>query len=382
MDLTPYATPTRQPLCWNTPEVFANESLWWDPSNEDLDGMSAAARTEHLAAKQEAKDMAEAVAADKCLDCPLFVECQALEERLYAAGQTVGGVVAGRTEAERRALRTPPGRTIETAPANPQIAAGDRGPRNQINDELVRSMTLAGQTAEQIAHEMGCSARSVNRARKRAGLTRTVLAQPTGPDAEVAAEVAVEAAAANPQTLTPTVAVTEVAGADDAEEARAESSHTILRDLTLTNRATRSARPMTRPMTRLTHDTAFRPFSGGRRVSAFMEAIYDHLAHASAPVDVEDLIDIGMRQVSPAEAAEWFARTATKRGNRPTQMSQEEQIVRGARQKVYNGISAASRAKGARQGTEYLARTQSGYSFLPYPASVWRERMSARQYAA
>jgi len=51
-----------------------------------------------------------------------------------------------------------------------------RGGRPRVDDETISALTLAGWTAAQIAEHCGCSARTVNRSRKRSGI-----AQP-GPD--------------------------------------------------------------------------------------------------------------------------------------------------------------------------------------------------------
>jgi hypothetical protein len=164
-----------------TPACFSNQAIFSSP---DLDYIAGANAHKHLdlighTMLAHRKAQASAAAVDVCFGCPRMVAC----EQEDIANDTsdlpfVPGVIGGRTEAERRVRR---GEAEENGTealvlldlpqgSNAQIAPGDRGPRNQVDDELVARLTQAGRTSGEIAALLGCSQRTVSRARIRMGV--------------------------------------------------------------------------------------------------------------------------------------------------------------------------------------------------------------------
>lgn len=154
--------------------VFHDPALDYDPDDPDYAHLTADGHRAAAAAKTAVERRAVAI----CRGCPLLSACDT-----WARTHAVHGVVGGRTEDERRALRTPdldghgvsphtPG-PADTPPSLPI----DRGPRHQVNDLIVARLTAEGRDTTFIAREMRCSERSVTRSRAR--LRRTGHTVPT-----------------------------------------------------------------------------------------------------------------------------------------------------------------------------------------------------------
>lgn len=143
--------------CRRYSKLFSSPALDYDPSDEDYAHLSA---QEHArAADRKAK--AEQAAASICFGCPVLAKCEAWVRRMTREGRPVAGVVAGYTEAQRAAWTT--SRRVVQVTVTPR----DRGPRGKVNDAAVMRLTKLGYSAEQIARELGCTARTVVRARAR-----------------------------------------------------------------------------------------------------------------------------------------------------------------------------------------------------------------------
>lgn len=332
MDLTAYATPTKRPACWEKEHLgkFSTDALYYHPNSSEYDTLDAAGHAQMTASKKAAED----ACVDVCLGCPLMVICDELALASEGRGVSIAGVVGGRTEAERRRIAKGKGASHAAAVANSRIAPGDRGPRNQIDDDRVLRLSRAGKTAEQIARDLSCNPRTVSRARKRLGISR-------------------KQSAFDLATATPT-----------PRSAPATTS-------TCTNKTRLAA-------------TGKNLFVGGRPVSAAMRAVYDHLATTDGYVPAEDLTRIGAALIDADDAlAYWISVNSTpgpdgQRIIKPGKaaVATADRITAGARLKAYNAISAAHRNRG------YLDRDASGnYALTPAAKAAWRERMAARQTA-
>lgn len=356
MDIADLAGPGRTPACWDKPAVFAARALDYTPRGEEYAHLDLLGHT-MLADRKRA---AEEAAVDVCFGCPLMLACEKIDEQNIASGKFIAGVIGGRTEGERRARhRARYGRTTtETlSTENPQIAPGDRGPRNQVDDELVARMTRAGKTSEQIAEEIGCSPRTVSRARRRMHLTtpKGAANQPAH-DTEPFAAHAVEATSES-------IARTEQA---------------------IATAATHSARP--RPVRKSAParvhaqppvTSTANPFTG-RPISAYMEAVYNHLAAVGGTDTLANLLAVGIPHVDPEEGLDWWTKhnSTTVNGIKTIRPSKsdtpvQDRIHEGARAKVLNAVSATHR-KG-----RYLDRTGDTFTFKPHALRAWTEREAA-----
>lgn len=291
MNINEYVTSTTQPACWTRSEPFHNPDLFYSPTDAEFARYTP---HQHEAAAQ-ARRTAEEAAIDVCYDCPLLMQC----EEIALAGRHTPGVVAGRTEDEMRAMRrrrnnpNAPEPTPATAPV--YVMPRDRGHRGQINDEMVQILTAQGKTAAEIAQDLGCSSRSVTRARLRLRVetpTCSTLAAPR-----------------------PTLTV-------------------------ITNTT-----PTTRP-------TAAVDAAAGlvlSRVSPAMKAIYLHLLDREY-VHRDDLIDLAVEHVTETEALDNWTRRHTLRDGtlKPgqDQTAKADRIRNGARDVVSNALSASARNRG------------------------------------
>lgn len=355
MDVSVLATKTRQPACWDAPEVFSDLALDYDPSDADYTHLDMLGHTILAAAKSAAEEKA----VDTCFGCPLMMACESLDIEVHTDNRKplIHGVIGGRTEAERRMRRS--GRAPKTASVpNPQIAPGDRGPRNQVDDTLVARMTLAGKTSDQIAHDLDCSVRTVTRARKRM--------------AEAITTQRIE----NPQpapALTMTVINPAKATAPPARKAT-EPTKAQTTPVTLTSVPTKTK---TTPANQPSTTQSGHSFLNGRPVSATMEAVYNHLV-ISGPTSMDTLKAIAAAQVDSTEALEWWNTrnsvvvdgVRTVRPSRTT-TSVEDRIREGALAKAHNAIDAAIR-KG-----RYLSKQDTNVALLPAALDAWKQRMGA-----
>lgn len=398
MPLSNRATPVPQGAC-TTPSaqvVFSAAALWWVPTKDDTKRRTKAetdeqyaARVAALEANYAARQAAEEAAVEVCMECPIFAACQQWEEDQFALGKPVGGVVAGRTEAERKAMRAPAGtpevknRSLTSVP-NPQIAPGDRGPRNQIDDTLVRLRTLEGRSAEAIALEMGCSQRSVNRARKRMGLTKskngTFVAVDEATDATTA-ETGIDSVdqRVEESPVAPLVQRTP-ANPVSPDYATNLTMATFAAASKSTRRTAKAAPGTARASASGTADKT--PFSSGRPISAAMEAVYDRLAAADGGyVDKATLIAAGVSFVDVGDAVNKWVKVNSvpdpatgQKVLKPSKAATAyaERVEKGAYAIVYNSLSAAERLH------HHLVRDGDMFAFAPGRLDKWRERMAAR----
>lgn len=297
---TSFLTDPRRP-CAGRADLFAHVALDYHRDGEDYAGYT---QTQHEQAAA-AKAAVEAEAIDKCLDCPLMVACLN-----WALTEDVAGVVGGETEDARREMRAAAvqdeqdEQVAENARGNtaPAVCPSDRGVRGQIDDATVALMTRAGKTSEEIAHDMGCSVRSITRARGRIAKA----AEAAAAEAKTVAAAAVRTSRALPATRQPlctaqTPTVTTVTGPDP------------------------------------------------RRLSSFMAAIYDVLADGQWHHQ-NDLVAAGTRHVTDAEAIAWWTKRYAKQiaanPALPQSTPDADKIAYGARDKVLNSLSASARNRG------------------------------------
>lgn len=281
--------------CKTRPDLFHAPALDYDRSDEDYENLSPA---EHKAL-EAAKAAAEEAAVDFCFGCPVMQECD--EWALRAAPH---GVAGGRTAAQRAEMRATRGITFRPDPAL-TATLRDRGPRLQIDDTAVARLTARGTDSKSIAETLGCSERTVVRARARIrkhtpALVPSVPAHATG-DAHSGDRVAVE----------------------------------IARDLTALGAA------VTRPTGKS---------SRARGVSPSMAAIYEVLADGGWHRR-EALLAAGTPHISDADALAWWTKANTivaadgEKVLNPAKAStpRAERISLGAREKVNNMLSASCR---------------------------------------
>lgn len=351
MDVSVLATKTRQPACWDAPEAFTDLALDYDASDADYSHLDVLGHTILAAAKAAAEEKA----VDTCFGCPLMMACEALDIEIHADARKplIHGVIGGRTEAERRMRRS--GRRPKAASVpNPQIAPGDRGPRNQVDDTLVARMTIAGKTSDQIAHDLDCSVRTVTRARKR--MANDISTQRTETP-QTAPALTMPIKASVPQTRKATEAI--------------KAIHTPAAPAPV------PAKAKTVPVNQTTTAQSGHAFLNGRPVSATMEAVYNHLVE-TGPSDMDTLKAIAAAQVDSTEALEWWNTrnsvvvdgVRTVRPSRTT-TSVEDRIREGALAKAHNAIDAAIR-KG-----RYLSKQDATVALLPAALDAWKQRMGA-----
>lgn len=362
MNVADLAAPGRTPACWEKPALFAAAALDYDPRDpayRHLDLLGHTVLAAHKAAAEEA-------AVDACFGCPIMLACEARDDEAHANPRAifVAGVIAGRTEHERRLRHGRTTTRTTTAPAaeNPQIAPGDRGPRNQVDDELVARLTNAGKTSEQIAHELGCSPRTVSRARRRMGI-RPAHQAPAATRPLPRATPVAEPVARVPQQAPDTFSA----------HAVAEIAETVTR----IEQAAATPAPASTGRTRTPAPVA-NPFLGGRPISPAMEAVYNHLAQVGGSDTLDHLLEVAIPHVDPTEAIEWWVRhnSITVDGHKVLRPSKTAtptavRINEGARAKVFNAISATHR-KG-----RYLDRDGATYTFKAAALAAWTERMRA-----
>jgi hypothetical protein len=347
MNIADLAGPGRTPACWEKPDLFSAHALDFDPNAEEYVALDSATKAEMAQKKAEAEE----AAVDVCFGCPLMLACEKIDEQNMANPRIpfIVGVIGGRTESERRARRS--GRTVApaaktTSVPNPQIAPGDRGPRNQVDDDLVVRLSNAGKTSDQIARELNCSPRTVSRARKRNGISA-------------------------PKAST--------SGADSfASRAAAETAETVSR----TEKAAASTKP-SRHLHAAAESPAVNPFIGGRPVSPAMEAVYNHLTTVGGSDHIDNLLAVGIPHVDPAEALTWWVKhnSVTENGQKVVRSTKAstpvaDRIREGARAKVFNSISATHR-KG-----RYLDREGDTYTFKAHALAAWTQRMELSTTAA
>ena len=356
MNVSVLATDTSKPACWDAPEVFSSLALDYDPNDEDYTHLDPAG---HAAAAEDRRT-AEEAAVNVCYDCPLMLACEEMDAKASAipGAVFVHGVIGGLTEDERLA-RLGRRRTAATvAPANPQIAPGDRGPRKQVDDALVARLTLAGRTGDQIAHELQCAVRTVTRARKRmtSMLTSPLIVENNIP--AITVPVAAESTAVS--TAAPIAATTPVAPSS-VSTCAPQSTRKTRR-----TRTTVSAGAVTR-----------HPFLNGRPISPAMEAVYDHLSR-NGETAFADLKNLAAIHIDDAEALEWWLNrnSTTEDGNRvirpsKANLSGSERIREGALAKAHNAIDAAVRAG------RYLSKDSDSVALIPAALDAWRLRMTS-----
>jgi hypothetical protein len=372
MDVSVLATDDREPTCWEEPQVFASLDLDYDPADEDYAHLDLLGHT-ILAARKVA---AEEAAVDVCMGCPLMLACEEMDAEMSARPGSVfvHGVIGGRTEDERLA-RLGRRRTAATvAPANPQIAPGDRGPRKQVDDDLVARLTLAGKTGDQIAHDLQCSVRTVTRARKRMAATLTSVVE------HKPAATLPTTAPATPAMSTSTAAISTAATMAMVRPADVQASvHPITGQRTTKTvkaRSTRTAVGTSRAV------ESRHPFLNGRPISAAMEAVYDHLSRNEGAA-FADLKDLAAVHIDDQEAMEWWLnRNSTVENGtrviRPSKvaLSEADRIREGALAKAHNSVDAAVRAG------RYLSKQGDTVSLLPAALEAWRLRMANATAAA
>ena len=391
-----YVTPSKQTRCSaaDALPVFANPAIDYSPTSDEYAHLTV---KEHMRKAVE-KWRAERDAVRLCGQCPLLVECQTLDRRDIAAHKIISGVVGGRPEAVRRnpeevqvlplrayvesvaaivrgEQKAPKQISEKVTTENAAIADGDRGPRGQINDDLVRVLVAEGRTGAQIAHQLGCDPRSVSRAKKRMGLTRNCqpaenVASDSAPKAAAATKTATQA---TPTPDAPTLDRLDVAAIDrlhgQATSTPVTTPPATPAALDTAPRAPREPRCIS---------TARTPFSGHRKVGAAMTAVFDYLAiHDEA--DTETLLRLATAHIDDTDAQRWWLdRNSTKNpdGSRTIKPSQAntsptEQIAAGARGRAFNSLSAAHRNKG------HLRRHEDTWSFTAVAKSAWVARRDA-----
>lgn len=394
MDVSVLATATRQPACWDEPQVFANLDLDYNPDDEDYAHLDA----EGHAAAAEAKRVAEEAAVDVCMGCPLMLACEEMDAKESAKPHAVfvHGVIGARTEDERLA-RLGRRRTAATvATPNPQIAPGDRGPRQQIDDTLVVRLTLAGRTGDEIAHELQCSVRTVTRARKRMASalmgslqpipTTQAANQPVAPVTPVMIlkQAAAKQAATKPVTSTPAQPVTQT-----APKAQPVIDHAPTKTVTQT-----ITKPVAKPVAKAAVKAAAKPgtqqttekrhtFLNGSRISSVMEVVYDYLSRNPEGATFADLKNLAAAHIDPTEAMDWWLNRHSKTidgtlviRSSKADMTEAERIREGALLKAHNAVDAAVRAG------RYLSKQGDTVTLLPDALDAWRVRMSNATAAA
>lgn len=377
MNLHSLATAGNTPACFENQALFSAAALDYNPRDEAYSNLTP----EEHAALAENKVAAEEAAVDVCFGCPLMLACEQDDKERDNHAIFISGVIGGRTEAERKARRA--GRTFvpaqkTTSIPNPQVAPGDRGPRNQVDDELVATLTKAGKTSEEIAVIMGCSTRTISRARNRLKLNQPApaLSAPAGTDIKTAAADTDKAPATNKVVIN---TETNALFADSAADATASRTRAAI------NNAPRHT-PRPRPTKRATVApcrTTTDPFDSGRRVSSFMHAVYDHLVQVGGSDTLDHLVDAGVPHVNDDEAISfWESKNSTTLDgvkvlrSGKTNTPRHEQIAQGARAKVHNAIDATQR-KG-----RYLTRDGDTYIFKAEAHQAWVMRTAAKQQAS
>lgn len=392
MNIRALATDGLSPACWENQNLFSASALDYDPSDDAHAHLDLIGHT-ILAARKAA---AEEAAVDVCFGCPLMLACESqdIEHTSNTRNQFIPGVIGGRTEAERKARRageSTPAVTVTTSVPNPQIAPGDRGPRNQVDDNLVASLTRMGKTSEEIATVIGCSARTVSRARGRMGLTvpRT---RTTAPASPVAVETARAADVTTSNHTTGTAVKTDVAAVTEKTTTtftqislNAETAERTQR--AIRNAAQHASSPEDTTSTGCTNTATpvqANPFRNGRTISGPMEAVYNHLTAVGGTDTLDRLLAVAIPHVDPVEAIDWWTKhnsitdaNGTKvlrstKANTPV----SERIREGARAKVFNAISATHR-KG-----RFLDRDGDTYTFKAYALAAWAERLNEPAPAA
>lgn len=115
---------------------------------------------EQVSALTVDKSKAENAAVDLCFGCPVMQQCET-----WSLVNPVSGVSGGYTESQRISVRQ-----RKDMPEPVPTFAGlptDRGARNQVDDQAIATMSAQGHGSKHIAEVLGCSERSVVRARQR-----------------------------------------------------------------------------------------------------------------------------------------------------------------------------------------------------------------------
>ncbi len=313
--------------CTMRSSLFNHDALDYDPRDEDYADLTPQQHAEHALDKENVEAAAKAV----CASCPMLSLCRS--EAIAASGPAYG-VTGGLTAAELRALRNPNLIADDTddeytEEPQPVVADRDRGTRGQVNDEAVGRLTRAGWDSPQIAEELGCSVRTVARARARL----RKLEQATSHEVLVSAEEQVIAAAE--EQVAAVVADEITTAVEDLIADVAHQGDTIANQI---GQATRVADDT--PVATVSPLHATTPLAA-RRLSPAMAAVYDALAdghwhHRS------DLLDLATPLVDADHALAWFNR----KNPEDTRTSRQERIRRGAREVVANALTASARNRG------------------------------------
>lgn len=402
-DISEYVTPTSQPACWTAENLvkFSSPALDYSPTNPDY---------RHLSVKDHARNAVAKWKAERdcvltCLSCPLLEQCQQIDMENMAKGEIASGVMGARPEEVRRnpskvkplglrayvesvvaivrgEAKAPRQIQDTTHTANADIAPGDRGPRGQINDELVRRMVISGRTGDQIAADLGCDPRSVSRAKKRLGLTRNCR---TNTEASTAATITATTTGATPPVRTPASSPaqpqprpsTTNRDSDTFTAMALAEVHTAATTPSSVAPATAQAVTDATPDITIARPGGTRsgaPFASQRKVTAAMTTVYNHLATV-ASASTETLLALAAEHIDAADAEKWWTErnTITVDGQRhikPTQAhtTVEDRIAAGRRAKAFNALSAAHRNAG------YLIRDHDLWSFDPAAKAAWLRR--------
>jgi hypothetical protein len=281
--------------CLGQAALFQASILDYSPTSDEYADLTAAEHAEMAAEKAATEERA----IDTCYGCPFMMQCEQ-----WATENAVSGVAGGRTEAERTEIRAAKG--LDTpAKAEPSVCAADRGPRNKVDDATVKQLTAMGWKSEAIAAEMGCTVRSVTRARTRIAAAEQAI---TTPAAAAPAPVAAPTPAPAPtRRVAPAPAPTVTRDPAVADESRA-------------------------------------PRAG--RVSPAMKAIYDALADGQWH-DRASLLATGSLFVTDEEALAWWDKSIAPKSKNPHigQTPREKRIADGRRDKVANALSASCRVR-------------------------------------
>lgn len=339
------AGPNKQPACWDPQMMpaFANPALDYNPrEHKDLDPLERAIYA-------TAKAKAESEAVDVCFGCPLMLACEQIDianQQGQDRAAFVVGVIGGRTEAERRARFPRSKKARLTSVANAQIAPGDRGPRGQVDDDLVLSLTKAGKTAEQIARELNCSSRTVSRARARKGVRLR------GVDSS------------DPVTM---YALKPTTNNSQAKQTNPTATKASDPHPTKTQKRTKAT---TKP------SSGSAPFSG-REIKPMMIAVYNHLTRVGGTAHIDDLIAVAVPVISAEDAANWWKTQNCVPGTKNLRSGKEDvpehvRVREGARLKVINSVTAT-----ARKG-RYLQRDGQMYTFKSDDMQAWAKQQNIK----
>ena len=300
-----------------------------NPIADDYALLSATQRAEHLTAKTSAEN----AAIDMCMGCPVMLQCEA-----WAITNPISGIVGGRTEAERNAIRAQRGLIDVILVEESPTALTDRGIRNQVSDEAVGRLTSQGRTSEDIARTLGCASRTVVRARHRN--SNALLRVASNPALTVTPETA-----QIPQVALIPVAAVSPASVPVTRSAFADLTPKPTVAITTARRAQRTTHIRT-----------------ATTVDAPMFAIYTALSDNQWH-DRDSLVAVGVTHVTDAAALAWWTtensvvvngERVLRTGRQDTPMS--KRITSGARSKVMNSLSASHRTqhrtlKGGPDGT-------------------------------